>query len=198
MNTNFDDVGRLQLLMQRADQSLKDAEDELVETQVDIAKEKTQYFEKLAIGSGAAIAAIVSFLGTHNGKLEPTWILRCSLISLVIAMVAALYRNFRYPNYVLAVKNCRWIEASRYQQQCKNSVFHAEQDAIDIHSGALIDLQKWKNDFQESDVGLAVLIHERTERVARLTIEWQCAESVCLASVSIAMISLVWLALRNF
>src|SRR6266481_3639165 len=91
----------------------------LSKTHVELAKERTQYFEKLAIGSGATIAAIVSFLGVHAGKLHPVWIMQCSLISLVVAIVAALYRNFRYPHYILAVTNVSWINAKLYQQQRK-------------------------------------------------------------------------------
>jgi hypothetical protein len=75
-----------------------------LDLQIDSGAEKAQYFEKLAIGSGAAIAAMVSFLGGHTGRLQPAWIPRCSLVSLVIAMFAALYRNFRYPFYVTAVR----------------------------------------------------------------------------------------------
>ena len=117
------DATRLRHLLQNADQSLKDARADISQTQVDGAKEKTQYFEKLAIGSGASIAAIVSFLGTHTARLQPAWILRCSLISLAVALVAALYRNYRYMSYVFAVKERVWLEASRYQQQCKNDFF---------------------------------------------------------------------------
>ena len=198
MNTNAGDVERLRLLLQGAEKALKDASNDLTETQVELAREKTQYFEKLTIGSGAAIAAIVSFLGTHSGKLQPVWILRCSLISLVAAMLAALYRNFRYPSYILALKNRTWIEAARYQQQCKSDAMHAELNPIDLYSGKSINLKKWEADFQESDAGLASLIQERARRVARLTTEWQSAEYVCIACVCIAMASLVCLALRNF
>jgi hypothetical protein len=120
MNADYVEVERLRRLLQSADQSVRDAEADYSETQLDLAKGKTQYFEKLAIGSGAAIAAIVSFLGVHAGKLQPVRIMQCSIISLV----AALYRNFRYPYYVLAVKNLSWIHAKRYQQQCKKGCWN--------------------------------------------------------------------------
>jgi hypothetical protein len=71
----------------------------LTKTQLEAATQRTSFFEKIAIGSGATIAALVSFLGTHAAGLHPHWVLRCSLVSLAIAMVSALYRNYMYPHY---------------------------------------------------------------------------------------------------
>jgi hypothetical protein len=59
--------------------------------QVDSAKDRTPYFEKLTIGCGAAIAATVSFLGgSDKHALHPTWVLRCSLVALVVCDVRCL------------------------------------------------------------------------------------------------------------
>jgi hypothetical protein len=192
------DTERLSLLLKQADQSLDEAINRLNQTQLDGSKERTQYFEKLAIGSGAAIAAIVSFIGTRAGGLQPAWILRCSLVALVVALTAALYRNLRYPSYVLAVYNRLWIEASRHQQQCKNDLFQAQPGTISLQSGDPIDLEEWKSDFNKSDAGLEVLVRDRLKRENRLLKEFKCAEYVCLSSISVSMISLVCLALRNF
>lgn len=198
MIMDYEDAERLRLLLQHADRGLEEAVESLNQAQLDIAKERTQYFEKLTIGLGAAIAAIVSFLGAHAAKLQPVWILRSSLITLVLAMMAALYRNLRYPNYVLAVRNRLWIEASRYQQQCKNNVFQVERNMISWQSGRPIDLQVWTAGFKESDAGLESLVKERAERENRLLNEFKSAEYVCLFFICMAMISLVWLALCNF
>jgi hypothetical protein len=198
MVRDYEDVARLRLLLQQADRSLNKAAKNLNKSQLDGAKERAQYFEKLAIGSGAAIAAIVSFLGTRAEKLQPVWILRCSLVALVVAMVAALYRNLRYPNYLLAVRNRLWIEASRYQQQCKNDVFQADRSVVSWQSGTPIDLVEWTAGFRKSDAGLEILVQDRTRRENRLLSEFKAAEYVCLSSICVAMLSLVWLALRNF
>jgi hypothetical protein len=198
MYTNRQDSARLRLLLQHADQQLEDAVKEINEAQVDSAKDRTQYFEKLTIGSGAVIAAIVSFLGAHSAKLQPAWMLRCSLVSLVIALTTSLYRNLRYPSYFIAVRNRIWIEACRQQQQSKNDVFQSEKNLIAIQTGEPIDMQEWTREFKKSDAGLEKLIGERVRRENRLLIEVRVAEYVCLSSVGLAMISLVWLALRNF
>ena len=198
MNPGFEDAARLRLLLQQSEQGVEEAATRLNQAQVDGAKERTQYFEKLAIGSGAAIAAIVSFLGAHTSSLHPKWILRGSLVSLVCALTAALYRNFRYPNYVLATYNRLWIEACRQQQQRKNDVFQADRSVVSLQSGTPINLLEWTRDFKKSDSGLEALIKERTVLENRLLGEFKAAEFVCLVSICLAMISLVWIALSNF
>jgi hypothetical protein len=141
------DVERARLLLQEATRSENKAATSFNRVQVDAGKEKSQYFEKLAIGSGAAIAAIVSFLGAHSGSgaaLKPGWILRCSLVSLVVALFAALYRNFRYPYYVFAVWKRLWVEATRYQQQCNDRWLHltsvANNPVVDFESGKAVEM----------------------------------------------------------
>ena len=198
MNLGFEDAARLRLLLQQSEQGVDEAAIRLNQAQVDGAKERTQYFEKLAIGSGAAIAAIVSFLGTHTNSLHPKWVLRSSLVSLVCALTAALYRNFRYPNYLLATYNRLWIEASRHQQQRKNDVVQADRSIISLQSGTPIDLQEWIKEFKKSDSGLESLIKERAVRENCLLREFKVAEFFCIVSICVAMTSLVWLALSNF
>lgn len=136
--TNPIDVERLNRLVEHAGKTVDAAAKELNEAQVDSAVGRKEYFERLTFGAGAAIAAIVSFLGTHGGKLQPAWIMRCSLISLVISMVAALYRNLRYPNCVLEVRRRIWLEARLDEQQHRKELFKA-QPSVDVHTGKAID-----------------------------------------------------------
>jgi hypothetical protein len=198
MNADFVEIERLKRLLQSADQSVNDIEADNSKTQVDFAKERTQFFEKLAIGSGATIAAIVSFLGVHAGKLQPEWIMRCSLISLVVAMVAALCRNFLYPFYVLAVNNVSWINAKLYQQQRKKECFRAEPEIRSWQSGEPIDAQLWIAEAEKAEADMKPIIQKRQARHERLWRAVKISETVCIVAVSVAMISLVWLALRNF
>lgn len=198
MNGDYVEVERLRRLMQSADQSVRDIDADNSKTKVELGKERTQYFEKLAIGSGATIAAIVSFLGVHPGKLQPVWILQCSLISLLVAMVAALYRNFRYPYYILAVNNVSWINAKLYQQQRKKECFQVEPNAISWQTGEPIDAESWIVEAEKAETEMKPIIKQRERQHKRLWREVKVSETVCLVAVSAAMISLVWLALRNF
>jgi hypothetical protein len=192
------DIARLQHLLQSAQEHLRSAEKQVTDTVFDSAKERTQFFEKLAIGSGATIAALVSFLGVHATRMQPVWILRCALVSLVFALVTAMYRNFRYPYYALAATERVRIEAMQYQQRCKNDLFQVDRSAVAIQTGRPIDLKQWTDDFNKSDAGLVTLIKEKKKREERLLAEVGWVERVCLVSICVAMIALVWLALRNF
>jgi hypothetical protein len=115
------DVQRLRLLLDGADKQLQKVEADREQSQLEGAKGREDFYDKLTIGAGATIAALVSFLGSHSTRLQPTWIFRGALISLVLTMIASLYRNYRYPNYVLQIHKISRIRCIRYQQQCKKS-----------------------------------------------------------------------------
>jgi hypothetical protein len=198
MNGDSVEIERMRQLMKSADQSVREIETDNSKTSVDLAKERTQYFEKLAIGSGATIAAIVTFLGSHAGKLQPVWIMQCSLICLLVAIVAALYRNFRYPNYILAVNDVSWINAKVYQQQRKKELFKFEPNAISLQTGKSIDAAAWIAEAEKAESEMRPIIQQREKCHKRLLREVKVSEIICIVAVSAAMISLAWLALRNF
>ena len=89
------DAERLKKLLESAYTNATDVGNQAAQAHADIAKEKTQYFEKIALGSGATIAAVVSFVGVHAGRLKPPFLLRSALVTLVAAMVSSMYRNWR-------------------------------------------------------------------------------------------------------
>lgn len=103
MIPSFDPVekARLETLLDGAKSHADNVEEQLFKTSISIATETTQYFEKVALGSGATIAAMVSFIGVHSGKLAPPYLLRSALVTLVVTMFAAMYCNWRYRHYVL-------------------------------------------------------------------------------------------------
>lgn len=189
---------RIGHLLESASKAKCSAAKDLNDEQVNSAAGRKEYFEKLALGSGAAIAAIVSFVGTHSGRLQPPWLLRCSLVSLVVGVIAALYRNFRHPVYILEARRKLWLEASLTEQQCKREYFLVNPNTIDMHTGQRIDGVQWAQDAEASDVKAKELIDKLGIRVERLIREWQGAENVCLIAIGIAMVSLVWLAIINF
>jgi lysylphosphatidylglycerol synthetase-like protein (DUF2156 family) len=189
---------RLQQLLKLADNGQVQTYEHLNRTQLEAARQRVAFFEKIAIGSGATIAALVSFLGTHAAGLHPHWILRCSLVSLVVAIVAALYRNFRYSNYSIATNYRQWLGTAKYAQERQNDVFQTQQPITAIQTGKPLDLAEWTAQFNETDAKLGELNSKERKREGRLWREWRTAEIVCLVAVSVAMIALVWLALYNF
>ena len=192
------ELQRVQVLLQHASQHVSDTESEISRVQVDVAKERTQFFEKLMIGSGATIAAIVSFLSTRSTKLQPIWVMRSSLVLLVIAIVAALYRNYRYPYYFLAAKKWLWEKAKLYEQECKINCLKVDSSAVDLRSGERIDSESWIAGAEKSSVEVAVEIEKQNKLQERLFREIRISEYVCLAAIVLAVLSLVVLAFRNF
>lgn len=65
-------------------------------------------------------------------------------------------------------------------------------------TGDPINLADWKAKFAVSDAGIRALIDKELSRKTRLMIEWRTAEKACLVTVSIGMLALVVLSLRNF
>lgn len=188
---------RVRRRLEAASEEVSVAARKFNETQIVAATERSDFFDKLIIGAGAAIAAIVSFLGAHNGHLRPKWALSVSLISLLVTIVAGLYRNFRYPNYVLKVRSRIWLEARLKEQQCKKDFFKRH-PSIDIDTGEFIDASQWISETKESDEKTEELIQQLNKEEKGLEHEWHWAEFVCLASVLAAMIALTLLALITF
>ena len=70
------DLQRFEHLYTTAVDAKNAAAKEFNNEQVGAAASRKEYFEKLAFGSAAAIAAIVSFVGTHS-RLWSLSLLRC-------------------------------------------------------------------------------------------------------------------------
>ena len=116
---------RLETLVNQAANHADKVEEELWKTSIRIAAETSAFFEKVALGCGATVAAVVSFLGAHSGRLAPPFLLRASLVTLLVSMLAAMYRNWRYPNYVLVSYQSQQYEALLKRERCRRDLFSA-------------------------------------------------------------------------
>jgi hypothetical protein len=192
------EVQRLTILFEDAGRALEKAISDINQGQIDAANGRTAYFDRLTIGAGAVIAAIVSLLGGHASTLHPEWLLRCSLVSLTLAMLAGLYRSYRYPGYILQVHKIVWAEAARHHQKIKGENILANDLPIDVHTGKPIDKEKLSKEYGIADAELDIEIKNDIKKRERLLKEWQTAEAACLFAVGVAMVSLVWLALCTF
>jgi len=192
------EIQRLKILLDNASEALNKAIAEINQSQIDVANGRTAYFDRLTIGAGAVIAAIVSFLGGHASTLHPEWLLRCSLVSLTIAMLAGLYRSYRYPCYILQAKKVVWDEAARHYQKIKGENISASCNPVDLHTGNFINKGKLSEEYEIANAELDTGIKNDIMKRERLLKEWQSAEAVCLFAVGFAMVSLVWLALCTF
>ena len=104
---------------QRSIHGRKILNERAVQMSLDVGKEKTQFFEKIAITNGGIIALIVGFVGLRAGRLQPPWLLRSALATFVLSLVGATYRNWRFPFYLYA-------NYARQQFDAKLKVTYAE------------------------------------------------------------------------
>jgi len=124
-----------------------------VQTSIEIAKEKTQFFEKVILGCGATVTLIVSFVGAHAGRLQPRWLLRASLISLVLGIVSGLYRNWKVQWYYLASARREDRKALLAKEQARKSIILTGR-ARDTGDGQLIDPITWVIDHAKDENAL--------------------------------------------
>lgn len=193
MHHSFDE-SRLAKILTDATNQANDAEIQEAEKQNELSKERTQYFEKIALGSGATIAAIVSLAGSHPGRFQPSWILRSALLSLGAAMAAAMYRNWRYPYYVVSVMQGFKIAALQRREKAKRDFFLAV-PANSIQDGKRIDGVAWAKGHVEVDQTLTdkILELKRSEKSARKQVKF--SENTTLIFLGVAacfLIALVW------
>jgi cell division protein FtsB len=192
------EIQRLRLLHEGAVKQLQKVESDKERDQLDSAQGRVGFFDKLTIGAGATIAALVSFLGAHSSKLQPAWILRGALFFLALTMVAALFRNFRYPNYVLQIHKISWIRCTRYEQQCRLNYIKADPTVVSITTGEPIDVATLVEECKKSETEIEQLDQESARVAERLRKQWAYAESLCISFACIAVILLLWLAFVNF
>lgn len=192
------EYARTKLLLDHANKKLDKAIADINQIQMDVANGRTAYFDRLTIGAGAVIAAIVSFLGGHAATLRPEWTLRCSLVALAVVILSGLYRSFRYPYYIMQAKKVLWVEAELHRQRCKANHITTTESLVDIHDGHLIDKNELSTEYAQSNADVEVVLTKETAYRDRLLLEWHIAEVFCLVATGVAMLSLVWLALETF
>lgn len=166
--------------------------------QTDAAAERTSFFEKIAIGAGATIAATVSFLGTKSHSLEPRWALRASLITLAFVMFTALLRNFLYPFYLFAARQLEWFKAYREKERCKAQYITGTAINLDLDTGKPIDAKQFAIDWEKSDKDSADSIEKVAKRLDLYLKGWTYSERACLIALVVAVVCLVLLTWWNF
>jgi hypothetical protein len=189
---------RLQSLLEDAAKIVSQKVSAFNDQQIAISSGRTTFFEKIAIGSGASIAAIISFVGAKAHSLEPRWLLRTALITLAIAMFSALLRNYLHPYYVLATRNLYILEAQRKRDRCKTQCIKHNPLAIDIDTGDRIDANEYIAKWQRYDEETQDLIQKTSRTMNRFEASWVWSERACLVSLMAAALWLISLAWWNF
>jgi len=173
-----------------------------VQVQHEIAKEKTQYFEKIAITAGGTIALVVSFVGarssTHSGGLNPPWLLRSALVALVLTMITAMARNWRYPYYLHALYNRQYLDARLKAAMSKRDLVTSEPTPLEAETGRPFDVPKYLTEFKEHEgtFNSQIAACKRQEDSALWQTTW--LEHISLTLILASMALLVILAWKNF
>jgi len=189
---------RLEHLVNAATREASAAERQQHERQLELARDRTQYFEKIALGSGATIAAVVSFIGAHKDRLQPPWLFRAALVALVVAMFAAMYRNFRYPYYLMNVWQGFKLSKWEARERSKRNYFAAV-PAHSLQDGKPIDGAEWARDFDSRiEPALKAKISEFARGEKATYRETQIAEALSLVAAVVGISFLVLLAWKNF
>ena len=188
---------RLQTLFDSACKRAAAMNKRAVQISVDLGKEKTQYFEKIALACAGTIALVVSFVGSHVGHLQPAWLLRCALVTLVLAMMTAMYRNWKFPFYVLACYARQDLKAKQDRERARRD-YIVSIPALALEDGKPIDVEKWLLKFLTEDKLLADKVAEFNTREDSDFTVTKRAEYVTLFLTIAGMIMLVALAWKNF
>jgi hypothetical protein len=110
------------ILRTRWDAAIKSANtvaDQALKVRLDVAKDRIVYFEKIAVGAGAAVTLLVTFVGSHASIFRPRSLFRCALVSLVLAMITAMFRNLRFPHHLIAVYEREAVKAIREREKAR-------------------------------------------------------------------------------
>lgn len=188
---------RLKTRLEGAIKHAADINERALEVYAEVAKEKTHYFEKIALGSGATIALLVSFVGSHASRLQPAWLLRSALIVLVLAMVATMYRNLRYPYYLTAAYSNQNYVALRAREQCRLDLLLKFPDQHLKH-GKPVDVQETKEEFGKADRGFEEEIAKFQKQETSVFKQVGSVEGIALFLVVVGMALLIALAWINF
>jgi hypothetical protein len=198
VQSNQFEIQRLRSLYDEAAQDYSKKANQLNEYSIVAANDRVSFFEKVAIGAGACIAAIVSFLGAKTHPLEPRWVLRASLISLASALFAALLRNYLYPFYLFAARQVQFSKAYREREKRKALCVKAMPVNLNWDTGEQIDPKTFLIDWEQDDKQSASAIETFQKREARYFRGWKWSEVACLGAVVASSVWLVLLVWWNF
>jgi hypothetical protein len=175
-----------------------DMNERAVQVSLDIGKEKTQFFEKIALASGGTIALVVSFVGSHVGRLQPPWLLRSALVALVLSMVGAMYRNWRFQFYFLAVYARQYMEAKQQKMYRQRDYVIAFPALALNDDGTPVNLTVFHQQIVEDEKTFKTKIKECQDQEDSSFTIVKYFEYVTLTLIVAGMGMLVGLAWRNF
>ena len=191
------DEFRLEILLRHARQKVAELEEQLSSASLEINKGTIQYFEKIALGCGGTIALVISFVGAKSEQLQPSWLLRSALLALALAMVCAMYRNWRYPYYVLAARYKQLDKAMLDEAKYKRD-YLLQSNVHSLETGNLINTSDVEDNFGRAREVLNRKILEFEHKEANIYKELKVFEACTLVLATLGISFLVALIFFNF
>jgi hypothetical protein len=180
-----------------AQQKVLEANQRTSKASIEVGKEKVQFFEKIALGVGATIAAIISFVASSAAGIRAPNLLKCLLVMLVIALVAAMYRNWRYPFYSMSV----WIRteaaAKQRAEHCEYEMFADCPEIQIVEDGKPISHEAWNSEYLKRKEAIEKILENAVKRESRIFLEIQIVENASLLLIVLAIVLLVALIWMN-
>ncbi len=195
---DFIEEQRLKRLLENAETQKNDIQSQYSKVQSENAKDRVQFFEKIALGAGATIAGLVSAIGIHGATqkiIRGALCLRVSFVLLAVALAGAVYRNWRYPYYLLRVINESELRAHLKIQELKGEYF-SKFETFSMQTGEPIS-PDWGEKAADSNHALKSKIDEHRKKAKNIWTEIRTIENVTLVSSILAMVGLVALACLN-
>ncbi|HXR40224.1 MAG TPA: hypothetical protein VN776_14085 [Terracidiphilus sp.] len=191
------ELSRLQAHLDNAEKHAREMNEHAVEGSIEIGKEKTQYFEKIALASGGTIALVVSFVGSHTGKLQPWWLLRAALVALLLSMFAGMYRNWKYPFYMYASYLLEHLKAMQETGRWRAEIVRKfGSTSLSSDDGKPVDVEQSLTDLKEVEAILEGKVAECKKNqtsAIRLVGKAEIAALVFIASAMVLLLALAWM-----
>jgi hypothetical protein len=197
-DTDLIERQRLSSLFESAAKFAHEANLRAAQVSIEMGKEKTQYFEKIALAGAGTIALVVSFVGAHAGRLQPAYLLRTALVVLFLGMFTAMFRNWMFPFYLFANFSRADMTAQRDRERCRKDLIVGSPAAIGMEDGKPIDVDAFLRRHAKNDGLFEDRIKKCRKREGLVLNAAKVVEPAALVLTVVGMGFLISLAWVNF
>jgi hypothetical protein len=165
----------------------------LHESQISGARDMLGYFEKLAIFDGSAAALVITFIGSTQRRLAPAWGIKVGLVLLLLGLIGAMFRNWCYFRYVVAVRQADYFSAQAKEQSARADYYEIAPRPISLQDGKPLNKSEFKSGIADSNeaIGTKVASLKQMERRNWLINVWSGNLAQLLTVAALALLAYV-------
>jgi hypothetical protein len=205
MNSLGSDIGwnsqeeeRRRLVWKSQFDAFAKVEEHARETINNVGKERTAQFERLGLFNAAAIAALVSFLGSHPMTFKLHILLQVCFVLLTFGMVSAFSRNWVYQSYLFKSEQGNRAKYLRAEQTARVEYGSYARNPMDITTGKAISIVEMKKSIEASNEEIGKLIREMEWDEKKYQKMWIVFGKATHLLTALALVALAVLAVINF